>query len=185
MNTLASIWAEFGHALTGFVRGRARSPEDAEEILQEVMLRVHRGLPGLDAQAKLGPWLHRIARNAIIDHWRAKSRRPEAEPLPDDPPAPPPPDESASLIQAMEGCLRPILDTLPETYREAVRLADLEGMPQTDLAARLGLSPSGAKSRVQRGRALLRGAFDGCCRLTFDRRGNVVEVVRKEPGTVC
>ena len=70
-------------------------------------------------------------------------------------------------------CLRPIVERLPEIYREAVVLADLEGITQREVAGRLGLSVSGAKSRVQRGRQAIKAMLQDCCRIQLDAGGRV------------
>lgn len=182
MTTIESVWAQFGGALLGFIRKRVGNADDSEDLFQEVMLRVHRGLPGLEDEARLKPWLYSIARNAIIDYVRAGKGR-HGLALPEDLPAPF--EDEADLNVAMEACLAPILEQVPEKYREAVRLADLSGMPQAELARTLGLSPSGAKSRVQRGRQMVRGELEKCCRLSLDSRGNVVACDPTGRGPKC
>jgi RNA polymerase sigma-70 factor, ECF subfamily len=79
------------------------------------------------------------------------------------------------VLGEISPCLRPMLNYLPEKYREAVRFADLEGMTQIELANRLGLSLSGAKSRVQRGREQLKALLMECCQFEFDCRGKVID----------
>ena len=74
---------------------------------------------------------------------------------------------------------------LPEKYRQAVQWSDLDGLPQQEVADRLGLSLSGAKSRIQRGRALLKDVLDQCCSFEFDRRGNVTDCDPKPDRAVC
>ena len=74
----------------------------------------------------------------------------------------------------MAHCIAPMVRGLPDTYRRAVELTELEGMSQPAAAERLGLSVPGAKSRVQRGRARLRAMLLRCCQIETDRRGRVV-----------
>lgn len=182
MTTIEEVWARFGGALLGFIRKRVGEAY-AEDLFQEAMLRAHRGLPGLKDEARLKPWLYQIARNAVIDHARAARKDATAIPLPDDLPAPT--EDEADLNVAMEACLAPILERIPQDYREAVRLADLAGVPQAEIARLLGLSPSGAKSRVQRGRRMVKEELEKCCRLILDGRGNVVECDPTGRGPKC
>ena len=70
--------------------------------------------------------------------------------------------------------MAPMIGELPPAYREAVTLADLEGVDQADAAARAGVSISGMKSRIQRGRKQLKAVFEECCRVELDRRGTIV-----------
>lgn len=161
-------------ALHGGVRGwfARRAPADAvDDLVQEAFLRIHRGLPALRDADRLEPWVWRTCRNVWLDRLRAS--RPE-EALDDDPidPAGPVEPDATGVVAAW---LPAFVDGLPEPYREAVRLAELEGVPQSEVAARLGLSASGARTRVQRGRRLVREALDDCCRVVLEG-GDVVDV---------
>jgi RNA polymerase sigma-70 factor (ECF subfamily) len=64
---------------------------------------------------------------------------------------------------------------LASPYREAITLTELRGLTQKDAAEMLGVSLSGMKSRVQRGREKIREMFDECCAISVDCRGRVVE----------
>jgi RNA polymerase sigma-70 factor, ECF subfamily len=147
-----AIWEEFHRRLLGFIARRVSDRDSAEDILQDVMLRIHRHAGELEHSAAVGGWIHQIARNAIIDHYRrapVRRERPAGiEPVPDDAPAPEttPSDPRDELAR----CLVPLLERLPDKYREAVALTELDGVTQAEAAARLGLSTSGMKSRVQR-----------------------------------
>lgn len=79
------------------------------------------------------------------------------------------PDEHADLCAAFHRMIR----ALPKPYREAIVRTEIEGVPQVELAKRLGISVSGAKSRVQRGRRALKQMLLDCCQFEFDRRGGV------------
>jgi RNA polymerase sigma-70 factor (ECF subfamily) len=116
-------------------------------------------------------WIYQIARNLIIDFYR---QRREVVELPPDFPAEmelPVIDAEASLA----GSLRGMIDELPEPYREALLMTEYQGLSQVELADRLGISMSGAKSRVQRARIKLRDMILACCHLELDRRGRVID----------
>jgi RNA polymerase sigma-70 factor (ECF subfamily) len=142
----------------------------ADDILQDVFLRTFRRLPDVKDETRLQSWLYQIARNAIVDHYRAR-RAPEA--LVDEIAAETP-EAARSAERELAECLRPMISTLPEHYRDALVLADLDGLTQREIAERMGISLSGAKSRVQRARTLLREQLDACCRFEFDQRGHLV-----------
>lgn len=156
--------------LRRYLASRLRDPADVDDVLQETFLRVAQRLHTLRDEDRLGPWVYRIARNAAADHQR-RARREEA--LDDEPP-----DEGddgvPNLNEEVAGWLRPMLYVLPEEYREALELTDLGGLTQEQLAERLGLSVSGAKTRVQRGRKRLREVLERCCLVEQDARGNVI-----------
>lgn len=133
---------------------------------------MQRGLANLRDDARLTPWLYQVARSAVADHLRARERHPIAERQPDEPVALEPGDDS----HALAGCLATFVATLPSPYREAVTLVELEGLTAREAAALVGISVSGMKSRVQRGRAELRRRFEACCRIALDARNKVTEV---------
>ena len=173
----ARVWAEAGRRLKNFIARRVARPEEAEDILQDVFYKIQKHVGELEDAAKLYPWIFRLTRRAIVDHYRA-TKRPEADSeailaaLAVEP-------DARDIEAEVAGWLRPMIDELPAKYREALLLADLEGLTQQALAARLGVSLSGAKSRVQRGREKLRALMLACCRLEFDRSGRIVEYRQK------
>ena len=145
--------------LRRFVSKRVSDRHEAEDIVQDVLVRAHESMHRLESAERLSAWLARIATNRIIDHYR--SRRP-AEELPEDLVATQPEDDP---VVTLAPCLPAMVERLPATYRDAVRLSELEEVPQREVARRLGISLSGAKSRVQRGRGLLRQIVEACCRV--------------------
>ena len=171
------IWRELRDGLLGFIERRVRSREIAEDILQEVMLRIHRQADGIERAEAVGAWVHAIARNAITDHYRsAQVRREVATGREIDPERAGEPDAEASDARGeLAACVAPLLARLPPSYREALTLTELEGLTQAEAAHRLGMSVSGAKARVQRGRAQLKELLLNCCQVELDRRGGVSE----------
>jgi RNA polymerase sigma-70 factor (ECF subfamily) len=166
-----AIWKTFSAGLARFVRRRVASREDADDVLQDIFLRVHQNLPRLRDSERLAGWLYRIARNAVVDYRRRRRRM--TVPVDEVSLAA---DEPEDGVTAEVACwLTGFLAELPETYRAALRLAEYEDLSHVEIARRLGLSVSGAKSRVRRGRALLRRRLLACCHVELDRRGNVLD----------
>jgi RNA polymerase sigma-70 factor (ECF subfamily) len=189
------IWNEFGDRLRLFIARRVGSQADAEDILQEVFLRVHQYAGGVSRSERLPSWLFQVTRNAIADYYRSPARREQPESVAGAlaiermellAPEAPLDLDSAQTRQELASCLRPMVERLPPLYREAVTLVDLAGLPQTAAAAQQGLSVSGMKSRVQRGRRALKGILVDCCPVQFDAGGRIVDFDRPGPGcTVC
>jgi RNA polymerase sigma-70 factor (ECF subfamily) len=157
--------------LRRFVARRVDDPYAVDDILQDTYLRLHTHLASLREPERLTSWVYQVTRHAIIDHYRRAQRRPEAA-LPDDLALPDEPDDEAE--RALARSLSAMVDCLPEKYREALVLTDLHGLKQQALANRLGLSLSGAKSRVQRAREQLKNIFLDCCQVELDRLGGVI-----------
>ena len=170
-----TIWREFHESLLGFISRRVPSRETAEDILQDVMLRIHRNAAGVERAEAVGAWIHTIARNVIADHYRSASVRRElatgsetdSEAL--DEPEADPPDVRGELA----ACIAPLLRRLSPSFREALTLTELEGLTQEEAAARVGLSLPGMKSRVQRARRQLKQVLVQCCEVERDVRGGL------------
>lgn len=156
---LVAVWREHRTRLRAYVARRVRDTDAVDDIVQDIYVKAHTGLPALRSEERIAAWLYRIAANAIADRFRA--RRPTEE-LPEDLPAP---EQERDCTAELARCVEPFMAGLPETYREALRLSEIEGLPQREVAKRLGLSLSGAKSRVQRGRRLLRERLLDCCEI--------------------
>jgi len=156
-----------------FVERRV-APADVDDVMQEILQRVHTGVDALDDETRFAAWLHRVARNTIADHHRRAGRRGAkhdafAAEWRDDA------EEQADAAGSLSAFVRAFVDMLPSPYREALHLTEIDGLTMSDAAEREGISPSGMKSRVQRGRRLLRELFEACCEIALDARGRVVE----------
>jgi RNA polymerase sigma-70 factor (ECF subfamily) len=151
------------------------SPADAEDVLQDVLIRVHRGIDSLDDDQRFGPWVYRIASNAVMDHLRSRARRTRTVGAGDVHDAGRAAENVDDLEADLGDCVALFVARLPSPYREAITLTELEGLTQKQAADMLGVSLSGMKSRVQRGRERIRRMFTECCELTLDARGRVVE----------
>jgi RNA polymerase sigma-70 factor (ECF subfamily) len=159
-----SIWNEFSVQLDRFVRARVGDPDTARDLVQDVFLKLQRRIEQFRDPDKLKGWLFLVARNAIIDHYRTRKNAVElTESLPADW------SEHANEEQELKSVFHRLLHRLPEPYREALVLTEFEGLTQEALAKRLGISLSGAKSRVQRGREQLKELLLDYCHREFGR----------------
>jgi RNA polymerase sigma-70 factor (ECF subfamily) len=188
MNATEEQWRQLHDGVAAFVRRRISNPADAEDVVQSLFLRLHRGIGGLRDEHRLYGWIYGAARNAIADHYRAKGRAKEspfglAADFADaslDGTIESPEDATASAELAR--CLEPLMSGLSANDQDALRLVELQGLQQAQAAERLGMSVSGMKSRVQRARSRLRDAIEECCRIELGRRGDVVSA-SPWPGT--
>lgn len=164
--TATRIWTEFRAAVAGFFARRGVPSSDVDDLVQEVFLRIHRGLEGLKDEQRVAGWVFAIASNVLRDRLRKKPD-PERRAVSADEP----------IDDAMRACVVSMVDSLDEPYRSALHAVELDGESQADAARRLGLSHAGMKSRVQRGRTKLRELFDACCTVEWDTHGR--------PGCAC
>jgi RNA polymerase sigma-70 factor (ECF subfamily) len=173
------LWREFQDPIRRFLHARIANAADADDLLQRIFLRVHQGLPALHDTGKIQGWIYQIARNAVVDYYRRRRTEELRAELPE-------------LAQSLDGedevdlrpAIRRMVAALPTEYRDAIVLTEFQGLSQVELAARLGISVPGAKSRVQRARGKLRQMLDDCCRFEFDRRGKVIEAIPRN-GCEC
>jgi RNA polymerase sigma-70 factor, ECF subfamily len=176
---------ELAAAIRAFVARRARTPHDVDDITQETLLRLYRSAPNLRDEHALEGWMYRIARSAIIDHYRRASVR--AEPVDpeqielrhsEQPDAP-------AAAESLAACLTPLLARIPDSYRTALELTDLGDLTQDQAATQLQLTTSGMKSRVQRGRRMLRDEITKCCRIELDARGALSDTTTRSDTGAC
>ena len=181
------LWEDFGRQLRAFIRSRVGAEADAEDLLQEVFLKIHQEACSVKDQEKVQAWVYRIARNAVTDHYRSRSRRAWAAEVPveqvveqmaGD-------EDHGDVHEEVLGWLEPMIEELPPSYGEALRLADIEGLAQREVAERLGLTLSGAKSRVQRARRQLGEILAACCQVELGGDGRVVDYSRRAETRRC
>lgn len=170
-----ALFLEFREELYRFLRGRLNDPADAEDLLQDIFLKL--------AQLRESPdqpraYVYRVARNRLADFYQSRSRderlvaswhsaapsHTEAAFASEDP-------DWQQVEGRLEACLRSFADGLAPAYREAVVAVEFEGLAQKEFARRLGEAYSSVKSRVQTGRRQLAQSFLQCCELAADGEG--------------
>ena len=167
----------FVEKLRGFLRARVPDEATADDLTQETLLKVYRSNASLRDDDRLEAWLYRIARRTLIDYYR--KHRPSEE-LP------------ASLKSESEDAVSTIRDAvlfstirfmeeLPDAYRVPLQLSELEGISMADIASRLGLSLTAVKSRIRRGRQMIKKKLQDCCHFEFDQHGKVIGWERRNP----
>ncbi len=166
------IWEAFHTPLHGFIRKRVADEMVAEDLLQEVFLKIHQNGDSLQDVKKLESWIYQITRNAIIDFYRttrptSSLDAPEVLDLPEELP-------DDDIVSELLPCVRAMVSNLPEQDRQALVLTEYQGLTQKEFGERIGLSFSGAKSRVQRAREKLKQQLLACCHFELDRRGHVM-----------
>jgi RNA polymerase sigma-70 factor, ECF subfamily len=206
--TSEQLWHDVHHRLMAFVARRVDDPADVADLVQTVFLRAHQHVASIADEQRLLPWLFQITRNAIADYYRSPARRREiggvapdgaldlpevhriASALPtgesgsNQLPNPNAASDEASALGELAGCVRPLVQQLPPRYRDALTLVEFEGVAQVEVASRLGISVSGMKSRVQRGRSMLRDGLLACCDISRSATGGVLDFAPR-PAAPC
>lgn len=174
MKSTEDIWLAYHKKLSAFIRYRV-SGDVVDDILQDVFMKIHAQVDSLKDDAKLESWLYRITRNAVIDHYRSKKPKEDLPKWIEEVES----DEGQASKKELLSCLEPMIKQLPDKYRLAIELSELQGESQKVIAERENISLSGAKSRVQRGRTLLKVMLYECCEIKLNQRNQLVSVERK------
>ncbi|HLV04593.1 MAG TPA: RNA polymerase sigma factor [Actinomycetaceae bacterium] len=148
-----------------FVRAALLDEAAVDDVTQDALISVAGSVHSFAGEAKVTTWVHRIVRHRVVDHLR---RQRATSPLPPDDLAP---AERMSSLIATRATLRDVLAGLPDRYRGPVTLRDVEGLPYTEVAERLGRSVGTVKSQVARGRALVAAALRSTGRQEGTRAG--------------
>jgi len=180
------IWEDFSAALRAYISGKIYDRASAEDVLQDVFVKIHANIDSLKDDTRVRSWVYQIARNTVIDYYKKNKYRLEdiGSVLKEDDGTL---SDTAELdlenpAKEVEAGLIGMIEALPEKYAQALLLVEFEGMPQTELAKKLGISVSGIKSRVQRARMMLRDSLMRCCHFEFDRYGKIIDF---RPNTCC
>ncbi len=153
-----------------FICSRMPDCDEAEDILQDVFVRIHTNLDTVRDMERVESWIYQIARNSIADYYRSRKKLVELTDLPID--DEPPEEDTATFLAPY---IREVIASLPDPYRQALEMTEYRGISQKQLAGQLGISFSGAKSRVQRAREKVRDIMLACCHYEFDVRGMLAE----------
>ena len=159
------VFLHYAPRVYNVARKMVHSDADAEDVTQEVLLRVVRNLPTFRGHSAFPTWLHRVTINAALMHRRRQAVRHEhglassLEAFGEDglaPASPPRGPEHELLARETRQLIERAIDALPPDYRRVFLLADVEGWPNADIASHLGISLPATKSRLHRARLLLR-----------------------------
>ena len=175
---LTEVYVRLKEQLRAHLRRRGMEASAAADVVQDVFVKAIAHQKAGKVISNINGWLYSAARNAAVDHLRAS--RP-TERLED--------DIAADLADDLEthaaiaNCLRPLTARLPKIYRDAIQAVDLERLPMSAAAQLEGVSLSAIKSRVSRGRQMLRELLLRCCQIEL--QDGLVESARSVGGCAC
>lgn len=159
-------WKTVQNELKAFVYKRVKDKALTDDIVQDVFVKMYTHIDQVKDTEKITAWLYQITRNIIVDHFRRQSKPIIMLDIESD-------SEQRNLNDCVSSCLKEMLLTLPDKYREAIELTEFNNLSQLQLAGKLGISYSGAKSRVQRARQMLKERMDQNYIIKMDSYGNV------------
>jgi RNA polymerase sigma-70 factor, ECF subfamily len=183
--TFNKIWLKFSHPVKDFIRNQTHNTDVTDDILQEVFIKIHQNLHLLRDEERVAGWVFQIARNTILNYFRTQKKGLENQVLHHQETENESHFKDNNLNEMVGIWLEEFKKDLDPKYQEALQLVDIEGITQVELAYRLGISVSGAKSRVQRGREQLKQKLIDCCPVKTDQYGNIIEIQSKDGSCVC
>ena len=171
---LEKVWGEYQNAIKAFLHKKVADPDDVEDLLQEILIKTHHNIASLRNQKSIKSWLYQIANHTTVDFYREKAK---AKKLTDNQLWFE--QEDANIKKEFSACIAPFIAALPEENAQILADIDLNGESQKEYAAKLGVSYSTFKSRVQKSREMLKQLFDDCCHFSVDAKGNLVDYQQK------
>lgn len=175
--TARETWENLEATLRPFIARRVPAAADVDDVIQDVFLRLQRGLPQLRDGSRFGPWVYQVLRSAIAEHRRQAGRHPVAEAATSEEVLPFPAENDDE--KPLASYLALFLSALPPSYREALALTELQGLTHGAAARAAGVSLTCMKSRVRRGQERLRDVLATCCKVALDSRGHVLDYAPK------
>lgn len=175
---VAGIYKQFHLELLNYVKRKVRSREDAEDIVQNVFVKISASIDQLDEDVKIKNWLFTVTRNTIIDYYRVNASKRKlaiSEELNDEIAE----VEDIDQTKGLDQCMGSMIGLLPEEYRDIIMESEINGIKQKELAEKYGIAYPSMRSKVQRGRERLKQLFYNCCYIQTDKLGNVIEVQGK------
>lgn len=169
---MEELWLRFENKLRAFTMSKVNDVSVTDDILQELFIKIHENIDKVRDETKLQSWIYQICRNLITDYFRNRERLMKGAALSADDE-----DEESDemMTEALEDMVR-MMDNLPPGYCEALCLTELGGLNQKEYAEKAGISYSGAKSRIQRARKMLKDMLMKCCHYEFDKYGTVLNI---------
>lgn len=176
---VTNIWTNFNKELKGFIYNKTRNSADTDDILQEVFVKIIRNIDKVNQSENLRQYLYGMVRNTLNDYFKNQKIFSDKTDI----------QEQFSEIEdnslnetIAECCIKPFINKLPDNYKQALLMTEFQHISQKELAEKLNISYSGAKSRVQRGKEKLKELILNCCAYQNDKYGNLIDTEDRNCG---
>lgn len=183
---LEKIWAQYRSALKAFLHAKVSNSADVDDLLQDILLKTYQNLSKLRGDDSIKSWLFQIANHSIIDFYRRNGRANELKESLHMEAEDAVGYESQSdneIKNELSHCIAPFVQALDQQSADLLTAIDLNNESQKTYAQSQGISYSTLKSRVQKARGELRALFDGCCQMTLDAQGNLMDYEQNNHGS--
>lgn len=179
-HSVEQIWIKFNAKLKSFIISKVKEDALADDLLQEVFIKIHRQIGHLKDQNKLQSWVYQVARNTVYDHFRKPVRKSdlsveEIEVTVEE-------NDDHYMSETIKDMVK-MMDELPADYCDVLCLTELGAMSHKDYAEKAGISLTATKTRAFRARNMLKDMLMKCCHYQFDRYGTAIDIQPK--GCCC
>lgn len=176
---MEELWKIYHTQLLKYISSKVNDKEEAKDILHEVFIKIHKNIQYLNDTQRLRSWIYTITKNTIVDYYRKQNKKIKGDIFIEDKSL----SEDAEIKEELSFCLGYLIEKLPNKYKEAIQISEIEGKTQEELANYAKISLSGAKSRVQRGRKLLKQMLLECCEVELNDKERLVDFSIKDEET--
>lgn len=174
---LLKVWEELNTQLLFFIKKRIKNKEDAEDILQDVYIKLHKNIDSLNDEQKIVSWIYQITRNTINDCYKRCYRLKKVEfeehhiemSL----------EEEDNLNDEILVSMKKIIEELPVDSKKLIKLYEFEDMSHKEISKRLDIKENTSKSRLKRAKEKLKDQLDECCVFQIDKFGNILDYKKK------
>jgi len=166
-----TIYNTYHDRLIRYIKKKVDNPHQAEDICQDVFLKIQKNIGTLKNEIKIEPWIFKIAKFTVIDFYRLK----KADPLPNVIQSNVQTEKDIVVAQGLEA-IKTIIETLPEKYALVLQLFKIQKLTAQEIATETGLSISAVKSRLLRGKAMLNEKLKACCDVQYGKNGDILDV---------
>lgn len=164
---ISTFWMDYKDALRRYIFKIVKDSDTANELSHEVLMKVYSSCCSGRPIRNIRSWVFQIAYNTCMDHFRKTKRVVEFK-------VDLPQVEDSSICREAGEFIAPLLKLLPPKYAVPLELADVKGMKQQEVANELGLTLTATKTRVQRGRKLLKEEIMSCFHIELDQNGQLM-----------
>jgi RNA polymerase sigma-70 factor (ECF subfamily) len=183
MNNFDELWNEFNEKLFNYIKSKVTNTQDAEDILQDVFIKIFNSIEQLENQAAVKSWIYRITQNTIIDFYKKKkdvSVAPETLYVIEDEI-----DDVDNMNDDISKCIGKMIFMLPDIYQTVYDMYEKKAMKHQEIADALDISISASKVRLKRAKDMFKKKLLECCDFEVDKYGNIIDYHTKEKCDYC
>lgn len=167
------LWKNYKDAMQAYVLKKTKDPELTKDLTHDILLKIHKSCCSKNEIQNVRSWLFQITYNTMIDHFNIQKKIKQSkvsnpEPVMDD------------IYQELAEFIEPLINLLPEKYGIPLRMSDIEGIKQQDIADKLQQSLTATKSQIQRGRKLLKVEIHSCFHIKESKTAGLFDFDVKE-----